>query len=107
MAFQSVLARMHDRLLSKTGEQAVLRFDTPCRANIERGVQVTYEIGDAKFHQSEYADVVDIANISARLNPTPGDPLTVISDCGGSESFIIDTIASNNGHMARCVLRKA
>jgi hypothetical protein len=107
MAFQSVLARMHDRLLAKTGEQAVLRLDTPCRANIERGVQVTYEIGDAKFHQSEFAEVVDVANLPARLTPTPGDPLTVIYADGSSESFVIDAIAANNGHLARCVLRSA
>lgn len=102
MAFQSVLARMHSRLLSKLGEQAVLRNDTPCLANIERGVQVAYEIGDAKFYQSEYAAVVDIANLPADLNPTPGDSLEV-----EGETFVIDAIAANNGHLARCVLRGA
>ena len=100
MGFQSVLARMHDRLLTRLGEQAVLRGNVNCQANIERGVVVDYEQGDDKFQRSEFAAVVDIANLPAALNPKPGDSLVI-----GLESFTIDVVAANNGHLARCVLR--
>lgn len=100
MGFQSVLARMHDRLLARLGEQAVLRGNVNCQANIERGVVVDYEQGDDKFQRSEFAAVVDIANLPAALNPKPGDSLVI-----GLESFTIDVVAANNGHLARCVLR--
>jgi hypothetical protein len=91
---------MHDRLLARLGEQAVLRGTENCQANIERGVVVDYEPGDDKFQRSEFAAVVDIANLPAALNPKPGDTLVV-----GAESFVIDAVAANNGHLARCVLR--
>ena len=91
---------MHERLLSRLGEQAVLRGTTDCLVNIERGVVVNYENGDDKFVRSEMAAVVDIANISTDLNPQPGDALVV-----GTENYTIDAIAANNGYMARCVLR--
>lgn len=100
MGFQSVLARMHDRLLARLGEQAVLRGTINCQANIERGVVIDYEQGDDKFQRSEFSAVVDIANLPAALNPKPGDSLVI-----GLESFIIDVVAANNGHLARCVLR--
>lgn len=100
MGFQSVLARMHDRLLARLGEQAVLRGSVNCQANIERGVVIDYEQGDDKFQRSEFAAVVDIANLPAILDPKPGDTLTV-----GVDSYVIDVVAANNGHLARCVLR--
>lgn len=91
---------MHARLLSRLGEQAVLRGAVDCTVNIERGVVVNYETGDDKFVQSEVAAVVDIANISSEFSPAPGDALVI-----GAESYIIDAIAADNGYMARCVLR--
>lgn len=100
MAFQSVLERMHNRLLARLGEQAVLRGAVACSVNIERGIVIDYENGDDKFQRSEYSAVVDIANVASSLNPKPGDSLTV-----GAESFIIDAVAADNGHLARCVLR--
>lgn len=100
MSFQAVLAKMHGRLLTRLGEQALLRGNQACLVNIEFGVAVGYEIGDAKFYQSEYAEVVDVANISAEFSPTPGDTLAV-----GAKNYVIDAVAANNGHMARCILR--
>lgn len=100
MGFQAVLSRMHDRLLTKLGEPAVLRGFTACIVNIEFGVVVNYETGDDKFVQSEYAAVVDVANISSALNPKPGDALQV-----GAKSYVIDAVAADNGHLSRCVLR--
>lgn len=106
MGFQSVLARMHNRLLARLGEQAVLRGTVNCQANIERGVVVDYEQGDDKFQRSEFSAVVDIANVPAALNPKPGDTLALVDDLGAViESYTIDVIAANNGHLARCVLR--
>jgi hypothetical protein len=50
--------------------------------------------------------VVDIANLPAALNPKPGDTLALVDDLGAViESYTIDVIAANNGHLARCVLR--
>ncbi len=93
---------MHDRLFAHLGEQAVLRNSEDCRVNIERGVAVNFEIGDDKFVQSEYAAVVDVANIRATYDPTPGDSITLV---GTGETFVIDAIAANNGFMVRCILR--
>ena len=98
----SAFSRMHNRLFARLGEQAVLRGNTPCLANIERGVVVATEIGDPKFYQSEYAQVVDIANILSEHAPKPGDSLTV-----GTDNYLIDGIAADNGYLARCVLRGA
>ncbi|MBK6587946.1 MAG: hypothetical protein IPG22_06485 [Acidobacteria bacterium] len=77
-----------------------MRGAVDCTVNIERGVVVNYETGDDKFVQSEVAAVVDIANISSKFSPAPGDTLVI-----GAESYIIDAIAADNGYMARCVLR--
>lgn len=100
MGFQSTLARMHSRLLARMGEPAVLRGSVDCLANIEHGVVVNYEVGDAKFIQSEYAATVDVANIQTEFNPTPGDTLLV-----GGTTYVIDVIASDNGYLTRCILR--
>lgn len=91
---------MHDRLFARLGEQAVLRGDTPCLVSIERGVTVTYEVGDPKFYQSEVASTVDVANLLSATAPKPGDSLSV-----GSANYVIDGIAADNGHMVRCILR--
>lgn len=99
----SAFQRMHERLFAHLGERAFLRLTEPCTVNIERNVTVQYEIGDAKFYQSEYAQTVDIANIPAASHPVPGDSLVLES----GESFIIDTIGADNGFMVRCVLRSA
>lgn len=96
----SAFQRMHERLFAKLGEGAVLRGNVQCLVNIERGVVVDYENGDDKFVQSEYAAVVDVANISSAHLPEPGDTLVV-----GTDSYVIDAIAANNGFMVRCVLR--
>lgn len=91
---------MHDRLFARLGEQAVIRSGETISVNMEYGVTVNYEIGDDKFVQSEYAAVVDVANIQAKHNPTPGDALVV-----GPKNYVIDAIAANNGFMCRCILR--
>ena len=98
----SVFERMHNRLFARLGEQAVLRNNVSCLVNMEYGVVVNYELGDDKFLRSEYASTVDIANILMANTPEPGDTLTV-----GAKNYIIDAIASDNGFMARCVLRSA
>lgn len=100
MSAASVFERMHDRLLSRLGEQAVLRLEESCLVNIEYSVVIDYELGDAKFQQSEYSATVDIANILKRHAPVPGDRLYV-----GDKSYVIDAIAADNGHMLRCILR--
>lgn len=96
--------RMHNRLFARLGEQAVLRGNVACAANLEYGIVVDYEIGDDKFQRSEYAATVDIANIPAQYSPQQGDTLVMV---GSGESYVIDAIAANNGFMARCVLRGA
>ena len=104
---KSVFQRMHNRLLSRLGEPAVLRANTPCTANIEHGVVVNYETGDDKYVQSEYAATVDIANILNTFNPKPGDALDMLAPDGVTieTQYVIDAIASDNGFMSRCVLR--
>jgi len=102
MSNRSVLERMHRRLLTRLGEQAVLRGTEHCQVYVEIGVSVSYEIGEAKFYQSEYAGLVDIANIPEHLNPRPGDALTV-----GSKTYEIDALAGSNGYLSRCILRGA
>lgn len=77
-----------------------MRGVVDCLTNIEHGVVVNYENGDDKFVQSEVAAVVDIANLSSTLKPLPGDSLSV-----GTDNYVIDAIASDNGYMVRCVLR--
>lgn len=100
MTYQSVFARMHERLFARLGEEAVLRGSVPCRVNIEHGVTLQYEIGDAKFYQSEVATTVSVANIGSEHAPKVGDSLQV-----GVKTWVIDAIALDNGHMVRCVLR--
>lgn len=102
MSARSVFERMHDRLFSRLGEQAVLRGTITCLANMEYGVVVSYEVGDDKYVQSEYASTVDIANILKQHAPKPGDELSV-----GGKDYIIDAIAADNGFMCRCVVRGA
>ena len=96
---------MHDRLFARLGEQAVLRNTVPCNVNIERGVVVSYEAGDDKFVQSEYAAAVDVANIPSAVSPAVGDSLYTLAN--PSAVYVIDAIAADNGFMARCVLRAA
>jgi hypothetical protein len=91
---------MHDRLFTKIGDEAVLRGTVPCLVNIERGVVVDYETGDDKFYRSEFAGVIDVANIPAKHSPKVGDTLAV-----GLKSYVIDAIGADNGYMVRCVLR--
>lgn len=99
---KAALTRMHGRLLLRLGEQAVLRELEPCIVNVERGVTVQFEVGDAKFYQSETAAVVDVAHMLSENNPAPGDRLSV-----DGVAYVIDAIVEDNGYMARCVLRKA
>ena len=99
----SAFQRMHDRLFARLGEQAVLRGSVACVVNIERNVTVQYEIGDPKFYQSEYAQVVDIANIKSSDHPAHGDALVLAS----GEAYVVDAVMADNGYMARCVLRSA
>ena len=98
---------MHDRLLARLGEQAVLRGNHPCLVNFEWGVAVNYEIGDDKFVQSEFAATVDIANIKNTDLPTVGDNLYTVDSDGVTplKQYVIDAIAADNGFMTRCVLR--
>lgn len=93
---------MHERLLARLGEQALLRAGEPCTVNIEYGVVINYETGDDKFALSEFAATVDVANIQNIHAPKPGDALTV-----GAKNYIIDAIAADNGFMSRCVLVSA
>ena len=99
-----IFDRMHDRLFSHLGEQAVttLRQSEPCVVNIEYSVTVNYEIGDDKFVQSEYATVVDVANIQTKYAPKVGDRLTV-----GAKVYVLDAKVADNGYMSRFILRKA
>ena len=90
---------MHNRLLTRLGEQAVLRGTVDCLAAMEYGVSVSYEVGDAKFTSSEYAATVTIASVLTELDPSPGDSLTV-----GTKSYTIDALAGDNGYLTRCVL---
>lgn len=104
MSFARIMRRMTDRVLSHAGESAVLRGDTPCLVNVERGVTVQYEVGQDKFYQSEYASVVDVANIDSRLIPRHGDTLSIEHDDGTIDSYKIDALLSDNGYLSRCVL---
>lgn len=99
MAFPSVLQRMHNRLLTRLGGQAVLRGNVSVLANVEYGVVVNMEIGDDKFVRSEYAGMVDIANILSEHAPKPGDAFTI-----DGKTYTIDAIAADNGYLTRCVL---
>lgn len=104
--------RMHERLIARLGDQALLRGNVPCTANIEYGIAVDYELGDDKFQRSEYAAVVDIVNILKQHNPTPGDSLVMAlnGDAPGTATgtaYVIDAIAGDNGYLTRCVLRSA
>ena len=98
---------MHDRLFARLGEQAVLRGSEPCKANIEYNVVVGQEIGDDKFVRSEFAAVVDIANIQKAHAPCVGDTLGMLNDDGVTveKTYVIDAIVADNGYMVRCVLR--
>lgn len=100
MAFSSVLQRMHDRLLARVGDEAVLRGTVPCLINIEQGIVNDYEIGDDKFVRSEFSSSVKMANIPSKHDPKTGDTLTV-----GTETYTIHTVAEDNGYLRRCVLR--
>lgn len=106
---KSVFQRMHNRLFARLGEQAVLRGADPCKANMEYGVVVNYETGDDKFVQSEFAAVVDVANIQKVYSPAVGDAFDELAADGitVAKAYVIDAIAADNGYMCRCILRPA
>jgi hypothetical protein len=84
--------RMHNRLLSLLGEEAVLR-STPCRVAIEHGVAITGDYGSVVGFRS-------VATIPADLSPKKGDQLTV-----GAKAYTLDALDSSDGYTARFILR--
>ena len=105
--FASIMRRMANRVLSHAGVDAVLRGSVPCRAIIERGVEVKFDIGQDKFYNSEFASVVDVGNLLSGLSPVQGDTLAVTWVDGTSTNYTLDALLANNGDMSRFVLLAA
>lgn len=82
-------ARMHDRLLSHLGSEAVLRGTTPCRVNVEHGVAVTGEYGEVVGHRT-------LVHIQSSLQPRSGDALAV-----GTKTYALDSLESDDSYYAR------
>lgn len=91
---------MHRSVLSRVGEDALLRGDTPCRVQVEKSVQVQFQIGEDKFRQSEIATVVDAISIPAKHAPKVGDQVYVMES---GETFKLDARLEDNGHLPRFV----
>ena len=85
-------ARMHDRLFSRLGEQAVLHQQSITVA-LEHGVAISGEYGEVVAHRT-------VAMIPSAAVPVVGDALTV-----GQHSYVIDAIERNDGYTVRAVLR--
>lgn len=107
MSAAAILARAARRVLSVIGEDAVLRGDIPCKALIERDVQVQRDIGDTKFFESAVTAVVDVAGIDATLAPRKGDTLVVNFELPpASVTYRLDAPLKNSGRIARFTLLK-
>ncbi|WP_454752071.1 hypothetical protein [Cupriavidus necator] len=93
---------MTDRILARLGEDAVLRGDTPCRVNVEHGVEVTQ--GDMVYNRT-------VATMAKATLAKSGDSLVFV-DAEGTplpgQAYVIDSPAfQDNGYTVRHVLRSA
>ncbi len=87
-------SRLSSRLLAHLGEQAVLRGNQPCRANIEHGVEFADVNDQAIFEKS-------VATIEKVYRPEKGDTL----DVAGGGRFILDRLLKDNGYNRAFILR--
>lgn len=90
----AALARATSSVLSRLGENAVLRSTVNCKAHIERDVQMT----DREGNMFVATQVVTISNAHA---PVADDGLSI-----GSESFVLETLIDDNGYSSRFIARK-
>lgn len=88
------LARATSSVLSRLGENAVLRSTVNCKAHIERDVQMT----DREGNMFVATQVATISNVHA---PVADDALSI-----GSESFVLETLIDDNGYSSRFIARK-
>ena len=88
----TAFSRMTASILAILGEDALLRGNTPCRVNIEHGIQVTDPDGMTVLERS-------VATIDAALKPKVGDALT-----HPDGRYRLDVETGNNGHSKRFIL---
>lgn len=88
------LARATSSVLSRLGENAVLRSTVNCKAHIERDVQMT----DREGNMFVATQVVTISNVHA---PVADQTLAI-----GAESFVLETLIDDNGYSSRFIARK-
>ena len=90
--------RLSRSVLLHLGQDAFLVqgiTSTATRVNVERGVELTGEFGDAVVLR-------DVATIDARLNPRVGD--TLQHPMG---NYVLDGLLRNNGYTLRFTLMPA
>lgn len=88
------LARATSSVLSRLGEDAVLRGTVNCKAHIERDVQMTDREGNMFV-------ATQVATISNTHVPIADQTLAV-----GAESFVLETLIDDNGYSSRFIARK-
>ena len=90
--------RLAASVLNRLGQDAFLlsgATTTPCRANIEFGVQITGPYEDAVFFR-------DIASLDKRIGAKVGDTLQ-----HPSGNYKLDGLLSDNGYVVRFTVQPA
>lgn len=88
------LARATNSVLSRLGENAVLRGTVSCKAHIDRDVQMTDREGNMFV-------ATHVATVSNAHAPVADQTLVV-----GSETFVLETLIDDNGYSSRFIARK-
>jgi len=96
--------RLSDRILSRLGEDAILRGDTATRVNIQQKIEVAGEFGEMVLDKT-------VATIPKNLDPSEGDTLSVGKTVDGTwveeSAYVLDAYIDTNGYTVRYALREA
>lgn len=100
-----VFGRMAESVLSLLGEDAFLRnASTPCKINIEHGVQITGVDGERAAARGDLVVERDVATVLKRMNPKGGDtfwfPQTGTGPHAG-RAYRLETMIEDNGFSRR------
>ena len=92
----AVFQRMSQGVLAVMGEDSLLRGNTPCRVNIEHGVQV---VGMDTMREDNIVVERSVGTIDVSHMPKVGDALT-----HPDGTFRLDAIYADNGSNKRFIL---
>lgn len=90
----AALARATNSVLSRLGEDAVLRSTVACKAHVDRDVQMNDREGNIYV-------ATHVITVSNSHSPVPEDTLSV-----GTDSYVLETLIDDNGYSSRFIGRK-